>query len=242
MKRFLAFFAVALMTLPIGARAQGLPLFVQDDILLVYGPGGEGSAGSVVYGDGDLKQWSANAIFGSVQFKLTQASITGVSDGFGGNIWTTVYGGAVGDYMTLEDNLSNVLWTGDAQITTVIHEDAGHNVVPVAASLFVQPSYNSPPNPLLYQSYATGQLLGQTGGSWTSTDPIYVDWAGFYNFGDIPAGAGYRLGGTTIPTPYGAKFSNMQARLSIPEPAFFQMGALIGMSGLGLLRLRRRTA
>ncbi len=29
---------------------------------------------------------------------------------------------------------------------------------------------------------------------------------------------------------------------AIPEPAFFQMGALIGMSGLGLLRLRRRSA
>ncbi len=27
----------------------------------------------------------------------------------------------------------------------------------------------------------------------------------------------------------------------IPEPAFFQMGALIGMSGLGLLRLRKRS-
>ncbi len=29
---------------------------------------------------------------------------------------------------------------------------------------------------------------------------------------------------------------------AIPEPAFFQMGAFIGMSGLGLLRLRKRSA
>ncbi len=29
---------------------------------------------------------------------------------------------------------------------------------------------------------------------------------------------------------------------AIPEPAFFQMGALIGMSGLGLLKLRKRSA
>ncbi len=40
------------------------------------------------------------------------------------------------------------------------------------------------------------------------------------------------------------KSSDINVRVyadAIPEPAFFQMGALIGMSGLGLLRLRKRS-
>lgn len=50
----------------------------------------------------------------------------------------------------------------------------------------------------------------------------------------------------TLDTPItlqpGEYWFSHDAQVPVPEPAFFQMGALIGMSGLGMLKLRRRQA
>jgi len=45
---------------------------------------------------------------------------------------------------------------------------------------------------------------------------------------------------TQNPTGLRVEFLEGNATPVIPEPAFFQLGALAGMSALGLLRLRRK--
>ena len=48
--------------------------------------------------------------------------------------------------------------------------------------------------------------------------------------------------GTPVTLQPGTYWFSHDCTVPVPEPAFFQMGALLGMSGLGLLGLRRRSA
>lgn len=83
---------------------------------------------------------------------------------------------------------------------------------------------------------------------------VYIPWSGpvhtagwqtlAENIDLNPGGvyfSGLKLGSQDGDSWTQAQFDNVRLTLlPIPEPVFFQMGALIGMGGLGLLRLRRK--
>ncbi len=80
-------------------------------------------------------------------------------------------------------------------------------------------------------------LINAIGGSWATLAQSYVTMA-FAN------SVGYTGNAIWVQAPRSGEFSwdvhRQEFVYSIPEPVFFQMGALAGMGGLGLLRLRRR--
>ncbi|BCW99899.1 MAG: hypothetical protein KatS3mg024_2726 [Armatimonadota bacterium] len=80
-------------------------------------------------------------------------------------------------------------------------------------------------------------LINAIGGSWAASAQSYVQLA-FAN------SANYTGNAIWVQAPRSGEFSWYDHRqefvYSIPEPVFFQMGALAGMGGLGLLRLRKR--
>ncbi len=81
-------------------------------------------------------------------------------------------------------------------------------------------------------------LINSIGGSWIAAAQSYVNLA-FAN------SVGYTGDAIWVQAPRSGEFSWDAHRQEfvyspIPEPVFFQLGALAGMGGLGLLRLRRR--
>jgi len=80
-------------------------------------------------------------------------------------------------------------------------------------------------------------LINAIGGPWAAAAQGYVTQA-FAN------SVGYTGNAIWVQAPRSGEFSWYDHRqefvYSIPEPVFFQLGALAGMAGLGLLRLRKR--
>lgn len=80
-------------------------------------------------------------------------------------------------------------------------------------------------------------LINTIGGPWIASAKNYVTLA-FAN------SAGYTGNAIWVQAPRSGEFMwddhRQEFVYSIPEPVFFQLGALAGMGGLGLLRLRKR--
>ena len=84
-----------------------------------------------------------------------------------------------------------------------------------------------------FASYIIGTPSSHQGGTGAPDDlnaSSYTAYGVNWVFGDTQ--------NNYVGTPPGYYVSNPSVS-AVPEPAFFQMGALLGMSGLGLLKLRR---
>jgi|DewCreStandDraft_4_1066084.scaffolds.fasta_scaffold32753_2 hypothetical protein len=126
--------------------------------------------------------------------------------------------------------------------------------------LVFERAYNPSVSPVPTDQWVTDNALGAnlwaTGGlpgAFNVYNRTLADWAGLLPNArvlGISAGIGSGWNGTfdgavdNITIGFGSSVTTYNFELAaaapIPEPVFFQMGALMGLSGLGLLRLRRR--
>lgn len=91
---------------------------------------------------------------------------------------------------------------------------------------------SAPNRDLMWGAYDSG--LSVPGWAWSFAYDTEWQWS--------PDGQGLGYGWDDIPS-HGLDYAdlNLWAYQAVPEPAFYQLGALLALGGLGVLRLRRRS-
>lgn len=228
MKILMFVFVLLVAFSAVASASIGDIYFAQDDFKLTW-TNGLGSIGSAIYAKGDLAYANGN-VLGS--FTLSGAQNTAVVDlGWG---YKTVYDAT----LTLEDDFSNVLWSGTGSIDMSVNK-AGGPLFPVFfdATGFDHPADWSLGEGSLHGPYAEnfrsighGFFGTKMGGSWTDS-AISVPWVGTYNWRYTQ--------GSTIES--GQQHGNLQGKLNcVPEPMSVMLG-LLGLSSVaGFCKLRRK--
>jgi len=143
---------------------------------------------------------------------------------------------------TYKSGLSNAAFQGNAGVSTAGFSIFGPGDTFQLESTHDRNSRNAPDG-IDYALVGTGYVPGQGGNSLFGKDPLIQSSALFTwtvnTPDDLTIGkAGFQYG--TALTPTDPCFGDCGPQDFVPEPMFYQMGAMVGLGGLGIFRIRRR--
>jgi len=217
MKRNLSLLIAVLALVGLAVAAAAMPqtaYFCQDDFNLIFGEHGNAlAANSELIADGRLLQWNENKLVGWFSLDAVASQAAQVT----ATTWTMTFDSGTFSIHSTKSG-GTVYWQGtisNLTITGFVDQAARYS-----ATTYTRPSYETEPTEFIAVGGAT---LARTGGTWT--DPqLSLPWMGSYNWnydGDTPEESDNLYG-------------NLQAKLTVPEPAGFAaiLSGLVGLAGL----------